>query len=744
MLMLFMGIGYSEKQKDEKIVKPPVAEKIKKELTIHGHTRVDNYYWLNEGENPKVIEYLKAENEYTTAVLKHTEDLQKILFDEIVGRIKQTDMSVPFRSEGYYYYTRYKKGQEYPLYCRRKGSMVAQEEIMLNVNEMAEGHSFYNVTGLDVSTNNNLLAFGVDTVSRRKYTIHFKDLTTGEILKDEIPNTSGQAVWANDNKTVFYAVKDEALRPFKIYKHVLGEDVLNDKEIYHEKDVTFNTYVGKSKSKKYLFILSTSTLSTEYRFLDANKPDGEFKILQPREKDLEYNVAHFKDNFYIMTNYKAKNFRLMKTPINKTLKENWTEVIPHRKDVLLEQFEIFNDFLVLNERKSGLTNLRIIRWDDNSSHYLDFGEETYTAYISINPEFDTNLLRFGYSSLTTPNSTFDYNMETREKKLLKQQEVVGDFDPANYHAERLYATAKDGVNVPISLVYRKGLKKDGKNPLLLYGYGSYGNSMNPSFSSVRLSLLDRGFVYAIAHIRGGQELGRSWYEDGKLLKKKNTFTDFIACAEHLIEEKFTNPEKLFAMGGSAGGLLMGAVVNMRPDLFKGVIAAVPWVDIVTTMLDDSIPLTTSEYDEWGNPENKEYYDYMLSYSPYDQVEAKDYPAMFVTTGLHDSQVQYWEPAKWVAKLRAMKTDNNILLLHTNMEAGHGGASGRFKRYKTTAMEYAFMLDLARNHGCGYTHSRTGSHTLSGTCRNNEKAPGRERCAPDVRGGRILPQQGVSH
>jgi len=694
MLMLFMGIGYSEKQKDEKIVKPPVAEKIKKELTIHGHTRVDNYYWMNERENPKVIEYLKAENEYTTAVLKHTEDLQKILFDEIVGRIKQTDMSVPFRSEGCYYYTRYEEGQEYPLYCRRKRSMVAQEEIMLNVNEMAKGHSFYNVTGLNVSTNNNLLAFGVDTVSRRKYTIHFKDLTTGGILKDEIPNTSGRAVWANDNKTVFYAVKDEALRPFKIYKHVLGEDVLNDKEIYHEKDVTFNTFVGKSKSKKYLFILSTSTLSTEYRFLDANKPEGKFNVLQPREKDLEYNVAHFKDNFYIMTNYKAKNFRLMKTPVNKTLKENWTEVIPHREDVMLEQFEIFNDFLVLNERKTGLTNLRIIRWDDSSSHYLDFGEETYTAYISTNPEFDTNLLRFGYSSLTTPNSTFDYNMKTREKKLLKQQEVVGDFDPANYHAERLYATAKDGVNVPISLVYRKGLNKDGKNPLLLYGYGSYGNSMNPSFSSVRLSLLDRGFVYAIAHIRGGQELGRSWYEDGKLLKKKNTFTDFIACAEHLIEEKFTNPEKLFAMGGSAGGLLMGAVVNMRPDLFKGVIAAVPWVDIVTTMLDDSIPLTTSEYDEWGNPANKEYYDYMLSYSPYDQVEAKDYPAMFVTTGLHDSQVQYWEPAKWVAKLRAMKTDNNILLLHTNMEAGHGGASGRFKRYKITAMEYAFMLDLA--------------------------------------------------
>jgi oligopeptidase B len=486
---------------------------------------------------------------------------------------------------------------------------------------------------------------------------------------------------------------EETLRSYKIMKHVLGTDTSSDKEVFEEKDVTFSTYVYKTKSEKYLFIGSGSTLSSEYRFLDANNPDGKFRIIQPREKDLLYGVDHYKDKFYIRTNYKAKNFRLMATSVNRTTKGNWKEVIPHRDDVLLQGFEVFKDFLVVNERIKGLPNLRIMRWDKKGEHYLDFGEETYTAYISYNPEFDTDVLRYGYTSMTTPSSVFDYNMNTKEKKLLKQQEVIGDFDSDNYHAERLYATADDGTKVPISLVYRKGIEKDGNNPLLLYGYGSYGATMSASFSSVRLSLLDRGFVYAIAHIRGGQEMGRYWYEEGKLLNKKNTFTDFIDCAEHLIAEKFTNPDKLFAQGGSAGGLLMGAVLNMRPDLFKGVMAAVPWVDVITTMLDPDIPLTTSEYDEWGDPNKKEYYDYMLSYSPYDNVEAKDYPAMLVTTGLHDSQVQYFEPAKWVAKLRAMKTDNNILLLDTDMESGHGGASGRFRRYKRTALQYAFFLDL---------------------------------------------------
>ncbi|MBN2247027.1 MAG: S9 family peptidase, partial [Candidatus Aminicenantes bacterium] len=538
-----------------------------------------------------------------------------------------------------------------------------------------------------------MLAYGVDTVSRRKYTIYFKNLETGEILADEILNTSGSAAWANDNTTVFYALKDDTLRPFKIFKHVLGTSVSEDVEIYHEEDETFELYVYKTKSNDYMFIASESTLSSEYRFLDADNPNEEFKIIQPRERELEYSVDHFQDKFYILTNLDAKNFRLVATPVDKTTKENWEEIIPHREDVLLQNFEIFKEFLVLSERKSGLTELRVKKWEDASDYYIDFGEETYSAYISINPDFDTEMLRYNYSSLTTPSSVYDYNMNTQEKILLKQQEVLGDFSPENYHAERLYATARDGVKVPISLVYRRDLEKNGDNPLLLYGYGSYGASMNPGFSSDRLSLLDRGFVYALAHIRGGQEMGRDWYEEGKLLKKKNTFTDFIDCAEYLIDQNYSNPDKMFAAGASAGGLLMGAVVNMRPDLWKGVIAGVPWVDVVTTMLDHSIPLTTSEFDEWGNPENKEYYEYMLSYSPYDQVKKQAYPAMLVTTGLHDSQVQYWEPAKWVAKLRDLKTDDNLLLLKTNMEAGHGGVSGRFRQYRETALEYAFMLDL---------------------------------------------------
>lgn len=692
--VVFLSIFIVSNCTPAKKAEPPVAEIIPKELTIHGHTRVDNYYWLNERENPKVIEYLEAENAYKDAVLKHTERLQEKLYDEIIGRIKQTDLSVPYKDNNYYYYTRYEEGREYPVYCRKKETLEADEEILLNVNEMAKGYDYYSVAGHSVSTNNKLIAFGVDTVSRRKYTIYFKDLTTGELLSDQIPVTSGRATWANDNKTVFYALKDDVtLRPYKIMRHVLGTDVSADKEIYEEKDVTFNTYVYKTKSKRFLIIASFQTLSSEYRFLDANTPMGQFKIIQPRERGLEYSVDHYKDKFYIRTNYMAKNFRLMETPIDKTKKENWKEVIPHRDDVMLGGFEIFKDFLVVSERIKGLPNIRIIKWEDRSEHYLDFGEETYSAYISTNPEFDTDLLRYSYTSFTTPSSVFDYNMNTKEKELLKQQEVLGDFEPTNYHAERHYATARDGTKVPISLVYRKGLEKNGDNPCLLYGYGSYGSTASASFRSDRLSLLDRGFVYALAHIRGGSEMGRYWYEEGKLLNKKNTFTDFIDCAEYLINEKFTNPDKLFAMGGSAGGLLMGAVVNMRPDLFKGIIAGVPWVDVVTTMLDESIPLTTGEFDEWGNPKNEEYYWYMLSYSPYDNVEAKDYPAMLVTTGLQDSQVQYFEPAKWVAKLRALKTDDNILLLHTNMGAGHGGVSGRFRRYKETAMEYAFMLDL---------------------------------------------------
>ncbi len=674
---------------------PPVAEKIRKELTAHGQTRVDEYYWLRERDNPKVIEYLKAENDYLRAVMKPTEALQEALYKEMAGRVKPTDMSVPYRKNGYFYYRRYEEGKDYPIYCRKKGTLEAPEEILLNGNELAAGQSFFNVAGLEVSPSNALLAYGVDTVSRRLYTLHFKNLSTGQTLPDEIPDTEGSAAWANDNATVFYAQKDTTtLRPYRVMKHVLGTDPKGDAEVFVEKDETFTTDVYRSRSDKLLMISSQSTLTSEYRCLDAGHPEAEFKVIQPRERGLEYHAEHFGDRFYIRTNLQAKNFRLMETAAGRTTKDNWTEVIPHRDDVLLEGFELFDNFLAVEERKSGLTRIRVIGGKDKAEHEIDFGEETYSASLGENPEPGTDWLRFNYSSLTTPDSVFDYQMATQEKKLLKRQEVVGAFKPEDYQTERLFATASDGTKIPVSVVYRKGFRKDGGSPLLLYGYGSYGASETDDFSAARLSLLDRGFAFAIAHIRGGSEMGRLWYEDGKLLKKKNTFTDFIASAEFLVAEKYTRPGKLFAMGGSAGGLLMGAVVNLRPDLFCGVVAEVPYVDVITTMSDPTIPLTTDEYDEWGNPNNKEYYDYMLSYSPYDNVAAKEYPAMLVTTGLYDSQVQYWEPAKWVARLRARKTDNRPLLLFTNMDAGHGGASGRFRRLRETALEYAFLLYLA--------------------------------------------------
>jgi len=689
-LMIMFGCS---KNKTEETIMPPDAQKIPKELTIHGDTRIDNYYWLKQRDDPKVIEYLKAENAYKEAVMKHTEELQDKLYNEIVGRIKKTDMSVPYLDNGYYYYSRYEEGDDYPIYARKKGSLDAQEEIMLDVQEMSKGHSFYSVVGLSVSPNNKYLSYGVDTVSRRKYTIHIKDLATGKILEDKILNTTGRAVWANDNTTLFYTTKDDTLRAYKIFRHVLGTDPAQDAEVYHEKDPTFSTAVYKTKSDQYLIIASYQTLSSEMRYLDANNPTGDFQIFQERERDHEYSISHYKDKFYIVTNWNAQNFRLMETEVNKTEKSNWKEVIPHRRDVLLNGMDAFEDYLVLSERKDGLRQIRVMTQSGDRDFYIDFKEEAYTAYPTNNPELDTEILRFSYSSLTTPRTVYDYNMRTGDRKLLKRQEVLGDFDPDDYHSERLSASARDGTKVPISLVYRKGLTKDSNNPLLLYGYGSYGASMDPNFSSTRLSLLDRGFIYAIAHIRGGSEMGREWYEQGKLLNKKNTFTDFIDCAEYLINKEYTSPDKLFAMGGSAGGLLMGAVLNMRPDLWEGVIAAVPWVDVVTTMLDETIPLTTSEFDEWGNPKNKEYYEYMLSYSPYDNVKEQDYPAILVTTGLHDSQVQYFEPTKWVAKLRDLKTDDNLLVLDVDMESGHGGTSGRFKQYRRTALEYAFMLDL---------------------------------------------------
>lgn len=675
-------------------IEAPVAKKVPKELTTHDDTRLDNYYWLNQREDQEVIDYLNAENTYTDEMTAHLKDLQDELFEEIKGRIKQDDTSVPYKNKGYYYLTRYESGQEYPIYSRKKGSLEAEEEIMLNVNELAKDYDYYSVGGRVVSMDNKLLCYAEDTLSRRIYTLRFKNLETGEMLEDVIPGSAGGAVWANDNKTIFYTTREEGtLRAYKVFRHVLGTPVSEDVEVWHEVDNTFSCYAMKTKSDKYIVIGSYQTLSQEYRVLEADNPTGEFRVIQPRERNLEYSISHFKDKFYIRTNLDAKNFRLMSTPETATTKDNWEEVIPHRADVLLEDMDIFKDYLVLSERKDGITQLRIRPWE-GAEHYMEFPEDAYVAYTSVNPEFDTEVLRFGYTSMTTPSSTFDYNMKSKERELLKQQEVLGGFNKDDYRSERIYVTARDGARVPISMVYHKDFKKDGEQPVLLYGYGSYGNSMEPYFSSSRLSLLDRGFAFAIAHIRGGEEMGRHWYEDGKLLNKINTFNDFIDCGQYLVDNNYTNSEKLFAMGGSAGGLLMGAVVNMRPDLWKGAVAAVPFVDVVTTMLDESIPLTTFEYDEWGNPNNKEYYDYMKSYSPYDNVEAKEYPALLITTGLHDSQVQYWEPAKWVAKMREMRTDDEPLLLHTNMDAGHGGQSGRFRRFKETALEYAFFLDLA--------------------------------------------------
>ncbi len=673
---------------------PPVAKVQPQELVAHGQVRIDNYYWLKDRENPEVVAYLEAENKYLDKTMRHTKKLQEKLFREIRDRMKPDDASVPYKQEGYFYYSRYDDGYEYPIFCRKQGSLEAPEEVMLDANQRAEGHEYYSVRGLEVSSGRDILAFGEDTQGRRFYTVRFKNLFTGEMLPDLIPQVTGNVAWANDNRTLFYSRQDPGtLRSYRIYRHALGSDVADDVLVYQEDDETFHCYVFKTKSRELIMIAASQTLSDEYRYLAADDPTGSFELIQPRERDLEYSVDHYAGRFYIRTNWHAKNFRLMETPVTNPGKQNWREVIPHRDEVLLSSFELFKDFLVLQERKDGLNRLRIIHWQGGEEHYLDFGEPAYLAYINTNTEFDTPLLRYGYTSLTTPNSIYDYDMMTRQKTLLKQDEVVGDYDPTAYRTERLHAEARDGTLVPISLVYPRDFPRDGSGPLLLYGYGSYGASMDADFESARLSLLERGFAYAIAHVRGGQELGRQWYEDGKLLRKKNTFTDFIDCAEYLIAQHYTSGDRLFAIGASAGGLLMGAVVNLRPDLFQGVVAHVPWVDVVTTMLDPSIPLTTGEFDEWGDPQDKAYYDYMLSYSPYDNVEAKAYPNLLVTTALHDSQVQYWEPAKWVAKLRAMKTDDNLVLLKTNMDAGHGGASGRFKRHKETALSYAFMLDL---------------------------------------------------
>lgn len=674
----------------------PTAEKKPKTLEKHGDVRVDNYYWLNEKDNEEVIDYLERENDYYNKITADTKEFQKSLFEEMKGRIKEDDSSVPYKYNGYWYITKYETGKDYPVYTRKKDSLTATEEVLFDCNKMAEGHSYFNLNGINVSPDNKYVAFGLDTISRRQYTIQIKNIETGEVLPYKIENTTGGSTWANDNMTLFYTRKDdETLRSDRIFKHFLNDNPKNDKEVFNETDETFSTFVYKSKSRKYIIIGSSSTLTSEYRVLNANTPDGDFKMFQPRERGLEYDIAHFEDKFYIVTNKdKATNFKLMVTSENKTTQDNWVDFIPHRDDVLLEDIEIFKDYLVVSERENGLSKIKISRWDGTKTYYLPFDNETYSVYTSVNVDFDTNILRYGYNSFTTPSSTIDFNMETKEKEVKKEQEVLGgQFDKNNYTSERIWATARDGVKVAVSLVYRKDTELNENTPLLQYAYSSYGYTMSDGFSTTRLSLLDRGFVFAIAHVRGSEYLGRNWYETGKLYKKMNTFTDFIDCSKYLIKEKYTSANHLYAMGGSAGGLLMGAIMNLSPETYNGVVASVPFVDVVTTMLDDSIPLTTGEYDEWGNPNEKGYYEYMKSYSPYDNVIAQNYPNTLIITGFHDSQVQYFEPAKWTAKLRELKTDDNLLLFKCDMDSGHGGASGRFEALKEIAEEYAFMLNL---------------------------------------------------
>ena len=684
----------------------PDAVKKPYEMTIHGDTRVDNYYWMRLSDEQKsaqtydehtqeVVDYINLENEYIQGSLAHTKKFQDHLFNEIIGRIKKDDETVPYLKNGYYYYSRYEEKKEYAIYCRKKGFLDAEEEVMLDGNELAEGYDYFAVGGMSVSPDNNWLAYGIDTLSRRFYTIYFKNLSTGNILEQVVPNTTGNIAWANDNKTVFYTLKNKiTLLSEKIYRHKIGSDPVKDVLVYKEDDIEYYTGVYRSKSGKYIIIWNGSTLVSDYHILSADNPDGYFVNFTPRGTEHEYSITHYQDKFYIVTNWKAKNNRLMETSEDATDLSNWKEVISHRNDVHLLNIEIFDNHLVINERKDGLRSLRVINQSSGKDHYIDFGEKAFTAWISTNREFNTNILRYGYSSMVTPSSTYDYNMDTGEKTLMKQNEVVGGYDSDRYYSERLYAKARDGKKIPISLVYRKDLKTEVPQSLLLYAYGSYGSTNDPYFSSTRLSLLDRGFIYAIAHIRGSQIYGRQSYDDGKLLNKKNTFFDFIDAGKYLIGNSFTDSEQLFCSGGSAGGLLIGAVVNMEPSLWKGAIAGVPFVDVITTMLDPSIPLTSNEWDEWGDPREKEYYDYMLSYSPYDQVVDREYPNLLVTSGFFDSQVQYFEPLKWVAKLRDHWQGENKLFLHMNMDAGHGGKSGRFRRYRESALEYAFLLDLA--------------------------------------------------
>ena len=670
----------------------PAPEKRPVTLELHGDSRVDNYFWLRERENPEVIAYLEAENAYTEEALSPYKGLQDGLVDEMKARMKQDEESAPYKRGDYFYYVRYVEDSEYPIYARKEGSLDAPEQVMLDVNALAGDADYFAVRGFSVSPDDRIAAYGVDTAGRRFYDLYFLDIETGELLGDKIDDTTSNFEWANDSQTILYGKQHpETLRSYQVFRHRLGEP--DDTLVYEEEDETNNLYVSKSLSSAFFYLTSAQTLSTEVRYVSADSPDDAPKLFLPREENHEYFLTDGADRFYVISNDEAKNFKLMEAPLDDTSKDAWKEVVAHRDSALIEDVNVFQDYLVVTIVENGLTQMEVTERASGATRRIDFDEEVYTASSDDNYEFDSDLFRYSYESLTTPESTYDYSLETQAHTLIKERAVVGSFDRSNYKTERLFATAREGTQVPVSIVYRDGMEKDGQNPLLQYAYGSYGSSTSPYFSSDRLSLLDRGFVYAIAHIRGGSEMGREWYYDGRQLKKKNTFTDFVDVSNHLIDEGYTSPEHLYAYGGSAGGLLMGAVLNMAPELYKGVFAAVPFVDVVTTMLDEDIPLTSGEWDEWGNPNEKEYYEYMLSYSPYDNVRKTDYPNILVTTGLHDSQVQYWEPAKWVAKLREYKTDDNLLVLKTDMSAGHSGKTGRFRRLEDTALYYSFFLGL---------------------------------------------------
>ena len=670
----------------------PIAAKHPQELVTHGDKRIDNYYWLHQQDNSEVIDYLKAENSYTEEQMQHTQELQTALYDEILSRIQETDLSVPYRLKDYYYYSRTEEGQAYSIFCRKYQSLDAPEEVLLDQNELAKEEDFFSLGVASISPNQQILAYSTDTTGAEQYTLFFLDLNTQKLSSETIADTYYSFAWGNDDRTVFYTKVDSANRPYQLWRHTLGNDPSDDVLVHQEDNEAYYLSVGKTRSREYILLDLSSKITSEVHYLDANNPDGKFQVFQPRQTGIEYSIDHHSDRFYIVTNEEAINFKLMSTSVDATDKTNWKTIIPHREDVMLEGIDVFAEHLVIYEREEGLPTARIKTLATGEIARLSFPEPTYSFYGGNNPEFNTTKFRYGYSSLITPSSVFDRDLTTGETELKKETEVLGGYDRALYQSERLTAIAPDGTEVPISLVYKQGIELDGSNPLWLTGYGSYGYSYPINFSSIRLSLLDRGMIYAIAHIRGGEEMGRKWYEEGKFLYKKNTFTDFIACAEHLIAEKWTSSDRLVISGGSAGGLLMGAVINERPDLFKAVVADVPFVDVLTTILDTSLPLTVLEWEEWGNPNDRQYYEYIKSYSPYDKVTAKEYPNLLITAGLNDSRVKYWEPAKWTAKLRELKTDDNLLLLKTNMSAGHGGASGRYEYLKEIAFEYAFVLD----------------------------------------------------